>query len=111
MSGPIEVTCSHCEGAGEITWYTSCIAGGLDYQVRCLACHGTGWVPVTSMPGWAQAQADLVRADQLRRHQAALDAELAYQTGVAAELVDVQRMLDDQADDYAHLPEVGETRP
>lgn len=38
-------------------------------------------------PGWAQAQADLVRADQLRRHQAALDAELAYQTGVAAELV------------------------
>lgn len=95
MSGLIEVTCSHCEGAGEMTWYTSgemtwytsCIAGGLDYQVRCPACHGTGWVPVTSMPGWAQAQADLVRADQLRRHQAALDAELAYQTGVAAELV------------------------
>ena len=77
MSGPIEVTCSHCEGAGEITCHTSC----------CPACHGTGWVPVTSMPGWAQAQADLVRADQLRRHQAALDAELAYQTGVAAELV------------------------
>lgn len=87
MSGPIEVTCSHCEGAGEMTCHTSCLAGGLDYQVRCPDCHGTGWVPVTSMPGWAQAQADLVRADQLRRHQAALDAELAYQTGVAAELV------------------------
>ena len=24
---------------------------------------------------------------------------------------DVQRMLDGQTDDYAHLPEVGETRP
>lgn len=56
-------------------------------DLQCLACDGTGWVPVTTMPGWAQAQADLVRADQLRRHQAALNAELAYQTGVAAELV------------------------
>ena len=91
MSGPIEVTCRCCEGTGVITRTTSCpregCTWGLDYQARCPACHGTGWVPITAMPGWSAAQAELVRADQLRRHQAALDAELAYQTGVAAELV------------------------
>ena len=88
MSGPIEVMCSRCEGTGVITRHTSCpregCTWGLDYQARCPACHGTGWVPITTMPGWSAAQAELVRADQLRRHEAGLDAELAYQIGVAA---------------------------
>ena len=87
MSGPIEVTCSHCEGAGEMTCHTSCIAGGLDYQVRCPACHGTGWVPVTTMPGWARAQAEAIRADELRRHEAGLDADLAYQAFAGEEVL------------------------
>ena len=81
MSGPIEVLCSDCDGTGVTI---CCIYFGKVHRVRCPACAGTSWVPVTTMPGWAQAQAELVRADQLRRHEAGLDAELAYQTGGAA---------------------------
>ena len=81
MSGPIEVTCSHCEGAGDVIFY---IFRGQAHHVHCQWCHGTGWVPVTTLPGWAQARAEAIRADQLRRHEAGLDADLAYQTGGAA---------------------------
>ena len=39
-----------------------------------------------AIPGWAWAQAEAIRADQLRRHQAALDSDLAYQAGVIGEM-------------------------
>ena len=45
------------------------------------SCHGTGWVCVDHTHSCAQAWADLVRADQLRRHEAGLAADLAYQIG------------------------------
>ena len=32
-----------------------------------------------TIPGWARAQAEAIRADELRRHEAGLDADLAYQ--------------------------------
>ena len=46
---------------------------------RCPACAGTGWGPIDTIPGWARAQAEAIRADELRRHEAGLDADLAYQ--------------------------------
>ena len=81
MTARIELMCSRCEGTGEVACRTSCVAGGLDYQVRCPSCHGTGWVCVDHTHSCAQAWADLVRADQLRRHEAGLAADLAYQIG------------------------------
>ena len=81
MTAPIEVMCPRCEGTGEEAFRISCIAGSLDYEVRCPSCHGTGWVCVDHTHSCAQAWADLVRADQLRRHQAGLAADLAYQIG------------------------------
>ena len=72
-----------CGGQGEVTRHTSCTVEGctrgLDYPARCPACAGTGWVPIDTIPGWAQAQAEAIRADELRRHEAGLDADLAYQ--------------------------------
>ena len=69
--------------AVEITRHTSCTVEGctrgLDYPARCPACAGTGWVPIDTIPGWARAQAEAIRADELRRHEAGLDADLAYQ--------------------------------
>ena len=81
MTARIELMCPRCEGTGEDAFRISCIAGSLDYEVRCPSCHGTGWVTVGAKHFWAQACADLVRADQLRRHEAGLDADLAYQIG------------------------------
>ena len=42
-----------------------------------------------AIPGWAWAQAEAIRADQLRRHQAGLDADLAYRAGVANRIVEM----------------------
>ena len=81
MTARIEVMCPRCEGTGEVACRTSCIAGSLDYEVRCPSCHGTGWVPIDTIPGCARAQAEAIRADQLRRHEAGLAADLAYQIG------------------------------
>ena len=81
--GPIEAMCRVCGGQGEVTRHTSCTVEGctwgLDYPARCPACAGTGWVPIDTIPGWARAQAEAIRADELRRHEAGLDADLAYQ--------------------------------
>ena len=79
MTTRIELMCPRCEGTGEEAFRISCVAGGLDYQVRCQWCHGTGWVPIDTIPGWARAQAEAIRANELRRHEAGLDADLAYQ--------------------------------
>ena len=83
MSGPIEAMCRVCGGQGEVTRHTSCTVEGctrgLDYPARCPACAGTGWVLIDTIPGWARAQAEAIRADELRRHEAGLDADLAYQ--------------------------------
>ena len=46
-------------------------------ELMCSRCHGTGWVPIDTIPGWARAQAEAIRADQLRRHEAGLAADLA----------------------------------
>ena len=85
MTARIELMCSRCKGTGEVACRTSCVAGGLDYQVRCQWCHGTGWVPIDTIPGWARAQAEAIRADQLRRHEAGLAADLAYRAGAATD--------------------------
>ena len=83
VSRPIEAMCRVCGGQGEVTRHTSCTVEGctrgLDYPARCPACAGTGWVPIDTIPGWARAQAEAIRADELRRHEAGLDADLAYQ--------------------------------
>ena len=80
MSGPVEVMCSRCDGTGKVetVWFTT-YAGWMKCQARCLACAGTGWVPIDTIPGWARAQAEAIRANELRRHEAGLDADLAYQ--------------------------------
>ena len=85
MTARIELVCSRCEGTGEVACRTSRVAGGLDYQARCLACAGTGWVPIDTIPGWVQARAEAIRADQLRRHEAGLAADLAYRAGAATD--------------------------
>ena len=41
-----------------------------------------------AIPGWARAQVEAIYTDQLRRHQAALDADLVYRTGVANKIVE-----------------------
>ena len=76
MSGLIEVLCSRCDGTGDTI---CCIFNGRVHRVRCQWCHGTGWVPVATLPGWAQARADLIQAEQLRQHEAGIAADQAYQ--------------------------------
>ena len=86
MSGPIEVMCSRCDGTGKVeTVWRTIYAGWMECQARCLACAGTGWVPIDTIPGWVQARAEAIRADQLRRHEAGLAADLAYQAGAATD--------------------------
>ena len=39
-----------------------------------------------AIPGWARAQVEAIYTDQLRRHEAGLAADLAYQAGVIGEM-------------------------
>ena len=77
MTARIELMCPRCEGTGKVgTVWRTIYAGWMECQARCLACAGTGWV---------QARAEAIRADQLRRHEAGLAADLAYQAGAATD--------------------------